>query len=128
MEKVKQARRLMDIASQVVHDSRQDCLSLATAFDEAESQLNEGLGCIRTLIVKTAAATSAMSVETNDRDDNELKYLQDALSLIHTTTTVKPMKTSSSWQGRMHSKIAESKEDEEERDGDDQWGCVFLKL
>ena len=84
MEKTKQAQRLVDIASQAVHDSRQDNLRLSTAFDEAASELHEDLGEKRTLTAKTAATTSAMSVETNDRSENELKYLQGALSLIHT--------------------------------------------
>ena len=41
-----------------------------------------GLGCIRALVGDTAAATSALSCGTNDRDSNELKYLQESLRLV----------------------------------------------
>ena len=57
---------------------------LATSFDEAEGALNEGLGCMHKFIAKTAAATSAMSVDRGDTGArNETKYRQDALTLVN---------------------------------------------
>ena len=50
--------------------------------DVAENGLNGRPGCVRALVGKTAEATSALSLETSDRDSNELKYLLDALCMI----------------------------------------------
>ena len=70
----RQAQRLVDFAAQAVH--------LSGDSEVGENDMNEGLGCIRALVGKTAAATSALSVGTNGRDSNDLKYLQEALCLI----------------------------------------------
>ena len=59
----------------MVHDRRVDC-------HHAENDLNEELGCLRELVGDTAAATSALSCDTNDKDSNEPKYLQEALHLV----------------------------------------------
>ena len=40
------------------------------------------LGWIHALVGDTAMATSALSCGTNDRDNNELKFLQEALRLV----------------------------------------------
>ena len=47
MERVKEAQRLVEISAQAAHDSRPEYHRLASAFDEAEGSLNEGLGCVR---------------------------------------------------------------------------------
>ena len=59
-----QALRLVYIASQAVHASRVDYHRLSWDYEVAEIDMNEGLGCIRALVGKTAAATSVLSVET----------------------------------------------------------------
>ena len=74
--------RLESFAAQMVHDRREDCHRLSEEHVTAEDDFNEGLGCVRALVGDTAAATSALSCGTNDRDDNELKYLQEALCLV----------------------------------------------
>ena len=56
-----------------------DYRRLATAFDEAEGALNEGPVCVHKLIAATATASSAMSIGTGDRVDNEHECLQKAL-------------------------------------------------
>ena len=53
-----------------------DCRRLATSFDEAGIALNEGLGCTHQLITATATATSAMSIGTGDRADDEQDFLR----------------------------------------------------
>ena len=82
-EKVQEAQRLVETSAQGVHDSRQEYHRLATAFDEAEGTLNEGLGCIQKLIAEVTTATSAMWIGTGDMGENETKYLQDALFLLN---------------------------------------------
>ena len=62
----------MEVASQAVHDTREQYHRLATSFDETEGALNEGLGSVRKLIAAhkliaaTATATNAMSIGTGD--------------------------------------------------------------
>ena len=53
-----------------------------SACDEAEGALNEGLGCVYKLISATAA-TSAMSIGTGDRTDDEHDYSKKALVLLN---------------------------------------------
>ena len=57
------------------------------AYEAAKDDLNEGKGCIRALVGDTAAATSALSCGTNDRDSNELKHLQEALRVARRAAT-----------------------------------------
>ena len=44
MERVREAQGLTEISAQAVHDGRLEYHRLASAFDEAEGALNEGLG------------------------------------------------------------------------------------
>ena len=46
----------MEMSAQAVHDSRQQYHRLASAFDEPEGSLNEGLGCIHKLIAEVTTA------------------------------------------------------------------------
>ena len=69
-------------SAHAVHASRMDHHRLSEDHEVAENDLNDGLGCTRALVGNSTAATSASSSGTNDRDRNELKYLQDALYLI----------------------------------------------
>ena len=78
----KEAQSLVDIAGQVVHDNRVDYIRLCGDFEDAEKDQNEGSECVLALVGKTAATTSALSVGINDRDGRQMKYYQDALSLI----------------------------------------------
>ena len=48
--------------------------SFSEKFEAAEHDLTERVGCIRELVGDTAAATSALSCGTNDRNSNELRY------------------------------------------------------
>ena len=43
------------------------------------------LGSLRALVERTAAATSALSVGTEDRAGNKLNYRQDVLTQVHTS-------------------------------------------
>ena len=83
MENVKEAQRFMESSEQAVHDSRQEYHRLASAFDEAEGTLNEGLCCRHKLIAEMTTATRAMSIGTGDRGETETKHLQDALFLLY---------------------------------------------
>ena len=56
-----------------VHDSRLE--RRASAFDDAEGTLHEGLGCMHKLIAEMTTAASAMSNGTGGRMDNEHEYL-----------------------------------------------------
>ena len=82
LEKPKEAQRFADISAQAVHDSRQDKHQLATAFDESEGALNEGLGFVHKLFSSTTTATSAMSIDTGDRTVHEQDFLLKALFLL----------------------------------------------
>ena len=55
--------------------------TLATSFDEAELDLNEGLRKIRRLVAAMASATGALSCGTGGRMDNERKYREEALQI-----------------------------------------------
>ena len=81
-ENHKQAQRTLKIASRRVHDSRMDYHRLSGSYEVAEKDLNEELGCTRELVGDAAAATIALSCGTNDWDNSELRYLQDALLLV----------------------------------------------
>ena len=54
MEKALVAQKPADIAFIVASHTRCTCLRLATTFDEAEVELNEGLGWIHQLVAATA--------------------------------------------------------------------------
>ena len=56
--------------------TRNICRTLATSFDEAELDLNEDLHKIHQLVAASGPATGALSYVTEDRMDNERKYLQ----------------------------------------------------
>ena len=81
LQKAKEAPRLQRSLRfrEETHRLSEDC-------EVAGDDLNEGLGCIRALVGElvgdTAAATSARSCGTKDRDNNELKYFQEALRLV----------------------------------------------
>ena len=46
MENAKKAQRMVEIASQQVHDRRMDCPRLSGDYESAEHDLTEGLGCV----------------------------------------------------------------------------------
>ena len=49
--------------------------------------MNEELGCFHKLIEEVTTATSAMSVGTGDRGENEQDYLKTALALLNKVLT-----------------------------------------
>ena len=55
---------------------------MATEFDEAEVDLNEGPRRIHQLVAATATATSAMSTNTSGRMENEHNYLQKCMRIL----------------------------------------------
>ena len=59
MVEAKEVQTFVEIASQA-----------ATSFDEDAGALNEGLGCVHKLIA-AAAATSATSISSGDKAENE---------------------------------------------------------
>ena len=72
--KAKEAQRFVEIASQAVRDTREQDHRLVTFCDEAEVALNEGLGCVHKFFATTAAATSATTIGSGDRAQNEQDY------------------------------------------------------
>ena len=57
-------------------------MEAAAADQRVESNLNEGLGLVRSQFQATSAATLSLTVGTADRDNNEVTYLQEALHLL----------------------------------------------
>ena len=78
------AQKLADIAKSAASRTRSAHRRLAPTLDEAEIELNEGLGRIHQLVAATATATSSMSIGAGDRADNEHEYLQKLLDLLAT--------------------------------------------
>ena len=74
MEKASEAPKWVYIATAAASHVRCACSRLATSFDEADIELNEGPGQIHQLV-----AASSMSIGTGDRVENEHEYLQKAL-------------------------------------------------
>ena len=70
-DKVNEPQVLVEISAPAVHDSRQEYHRLASAFDEVEGTLNEGLSCIHKLMAEMTTATSAMSNGTRDRSHGQ---------------------------------------------------------
>ena len=62
--------------------SRSRCVQASAAYDRIETNLNEGLGLVRSQFAATAAATLSLTVGTADRSTNEISYLQEALDLL----------------------------------------------
>ena len=60
-EKVAEARRLADLARAALSRTRNTHRTLATSFDEAEADLNQGFKNIQHLVSCTAVATAALS-------------------------------------------------------------------
>ena len=77
-------RDLHDLAESMrkVSESREQCHDIAETHARIEADLNEVLGVIRVQVKNTAAATHASSRCTNDRDNNEVRYLQEGLTLL----------------------------------------------
>ena len=49
---------------------------------KAEEVLNNGVGCLGTLVKDTAGATHALTCGVPDLESNETKYLKEALDMI----------------------------------------------
>ena len=75
----------MEISAEAVHGCRLKYHRLASAFDEAEEALNEGLGCAHELIAAAATATSAMlrGLETGARTRRSICRMPSLLSSEH---------------------------------------------
>ena len=76
MEKAAEAQKMTDIAMTAACQTRSTYRRLATAFDEAELDLNGGLLKIHQLVAATASATG-------DRMENEHGYLENALRILN---------------------------------------------
>ena len=74
MGKAMETRTLADIPMTTACRTRSNYRRLATAFDEAEMDLNEGLHRIHQLVAATATATGALTVGTEDRTENDQGY------------------------------------------------------
>ena len=85
MGKAAGAQRMADIAMAGLSHTRPACRKLATSFDEAECDLNEGLHKIHQLVAGAASATGASSCGTGDRMENELQCLQKAVRSLELT-------------------------------------------
>ena len=85
MGKAAGAQRMADIAMAGLSHTRPTCRKLATSFDEAECDLNEGLHKIHQLVAAAASATGASSCGTGVRMENELQYLQKAMRTLELT-------------------------------------------
>ena len=78
MGKAAEGQPLADVAMTAASNTRSSCKRLASAFDEAEIDMNQGLRRIRQLVAATSMATSALFSGTGDRMDNEHEYFQKA--------------------------------------------------
>ena len=96
--RAKEAQRLAEIVAEQVCDRRDEYHRLSEEYEAAEEYLNDGPVCIRELVPDTAAATHSLSCGTNDRDCNEVKYLQEALDLLESARTPITTSLSSSHQ------------------------------
>ena len=81
MEKVAEAQRLADVAMAALSCTRNTNRTLATSFDEAETDLNQGWQNIQQLVSSTAMVTGALTCGTNDKAENDKKYLEMALDM-----------------------------------------------
>ena len=82
MEKALQVQKLADTAMSPASHTRCTYRRLATTFDEADIELNEGLGQLHQLVAATTTATSSMSMGAGDRADNEHEYFQMSVDLL----------------------------------------------
>ena len=55
---------------------------MAETYAWIEEDLNEGLRVVRCQVNDTAPATLALSCGKNDRDHNEVLYLQETLAMV----------------------------------------------
>ena len=81
-EEVAEVSRMADLAMAGLCRTRNAYRTLATSFDEAEADLNQGLNNIRQLVSFTAMATGVLSCGANDRAENEINYLEMALDIL----------------------------------------------
>ena len=65
-----------------VHDHRERYRRMSAEYAAVGECLNDGHGRISEPARGIAAATRSLSSGTNDRDCNEVKYLQEALGLL----------------------------------------------
>ena len=63
-------------------ESRARCVKVAATYARIEEDLNEGLRVVRSQFHDTAEATMSLSCGKNDRDNNEVLYLQETLALV----------------------------------------------
>ena len=66
----------------MLSESRARCIKVAETYARIEEDLNEGLRVVRTQFHDTAAATLALTSGKNDRDHNEVLYLQEPLAMV----------------------------------------------
>ena len=66
----------------MLSESRARCIKVADIYARIEEDLNEGLRVVCNHFQDTTTATLALTCGKNDRDHNEVLYLQETLTIV----------------------------------------------